>query len=119
MIDQDWERTLGAAFAENNFPEVIKGHSVTVIQQINADLLPLFEQAGAQTGYKVAVIARAGEKYDPYTGKADPTGSPRTTILVDGSFIGISITRPSEQNDHTPFWNAYNVLKASSVAQKG
>lgn len=103
-------------FTEEDISKLPRGIAT---QQIKADLLPLFEQAATQTGYKVTVIARAGEKYDHDTGRAVPTGSSERIILVTDGFIGISIAKPLEQKDHTPFWTAYDALKAASVAQKG
>ncbi len=83
------------------------------------DRLSQYEQAAANSGYKVTVIAREGENYTSWTPLKDASGmrtggwTPITEVVMPGR-IAIAIEKSEDQISHSPFWRAYEALTPES-----
>jgi len=102
---------------------------------IDVKNLPLYEEVAAKTGYTVSIIAREGEPFtfrrNKYTRISDHSERDyyhnekyqekvQDTIMLKHDEIAISIIRPQDQQDHSPFWKAFDALKPTPAdEQKG
>lgn len=117
-------RIEGLSLAWENLPPRQK-----VTLTITEERLPLYQQAGQQTGYEVKVLARAGQSYITHERKIDGSKMLRhsekltdtyeyRTIKVADGHVGISIINWDPQRDHSPFWRACRILEDPLTSSK-
>lgn len=74
--------------------------------------LSLFKQAATQSGYELDVTAREG---DPFTLWINFGGGwEEKTAPVKPGKVGITLKRPSDHENHSPFWRALEQLEKAS-----
>ncbi len=91
-----------------------------VSSNIELEQLSLYQQAAESTGFKISISARPGEPFifwHPGDEEKGIKGGMRTMTLPEGN-LGITITKPSEQKDHSAFWQEYAKLAAEQNPPK-
>lgn len=73
--------------------------SPELILQIRLNCLPFYLKAAEESGFSVETIAKAGDVL--IEGPTEPEH-----VLT--GFVGIEITRPAKEMDHSPFWRTLN-----------
>lgn len=101
-------------------------NSNVVTSMIREGDLPLYEQAGLLSGYRVTVDARAGEtarfldRGIQSSGDSKKyTGSSWRSLIVPQGQVHVQITTsdPVQNKDHEPFWRTLNELRQARSPQ--
>lgn len=89
---------------------------------IESDKLSLYKQAAHNTGFELSVSARENQPHTFWLprrfGKELKTGEELETVIIGKGFLGINITRPVGQKDHSAFWAEHRKLQATQNSPK-
>lgn len=85
---------------------------------IKSDELSLYEQAAQKTGFELSVKAREGQPHTFWFGRGGWEEKLMRTVTIGKDFLGINITRPVGQKDHSAFWAEYRKLQAAQNPPK-
>lgn len=108
----------------NIIPKMKSGKVVTV--GIDESKLASYLAAGLKTGFTVKKIADEGEEFPWLSIKVDESGIFNQQYDSDGTrkvtkskvvenYIAVSIEKPEDSKDHSPFWDNLRTLEQKKV----